>query len=445
MANFTRIYFRDSTITTIKQLFDKEKIVNISVQDFLNVQDPFGETKNRDVLFTAYTEQQKKDLGLNTANDIQEGTLIYPQATLYLPINNATTNSIKNESKFIKNEDYDAFLANEQKKIVGGVDYVTSDVIKSYPQANVWIWCKSLDDTNTDSIVGRIINLTDFLENLSTNVSETGGNFSIEIPLIPAKERILSDPNVNKQSTKQVGGWDFDLLNSYKYQTNEITERIYKESIHQNQEGIEEIFDKTSGELVVNKFIPSLRRDNLPMLGVSVNDIVFIKLERLRNESNEQVKDLYVDPRGLVNEVFDMVGLVDSVTVDTNYQNTTIKIQGRDLMKLILDDGTFFFPNSTSDPNAQAGVFINQDEEKGDGSNTTNKLQSILKGSVDSTSRFIGTGLITPWYNAWNRNIETVIDTLIKTLANIQICPDSLFEPYGEKRTRFNKTKTVKK
>lgn len=436
MANYTRIYFRDSTITTVKQLFDKEKIVNISVQDFLNVQDPNSENKNRDILFTAYTEQQKRDLGLNSSNDIQEGTLIYPPATLYAPLDKVTTNLIKNESRFIKNEDYDAFLANEQKKIVGGVDYVTSDVIKSYPIANVWIWCKSLDESNSDSIIGKVINVTDFLENLSTNVSETGGNFSIDLPLIPAKETLLKGLRSNEN---QSGRWDFDLSNSSTYNTNGITERVFKESIHQDEETVE------IGSLNEIKFTPSLRRDNFPMLAVAVNDIVFIKFERLRNESNEQVKDLYVDPRGFVNEVFDMIGLVDSVKADTNYQTTTIKIQGRDLMKLILDDGSFFFPNSTSDPNAQAGVFVNQDEEKGDGSNTTNKFQSILKGSVDSTSRFIGTGIITPWYNPQARNMESVIDTLIKTLANIQICPDSLFEPYGEKRTRFKKNKTVKK
>jgi hypothetical protein len=50
-----------------------------------------------------------------------------------------------------------------------------------------------------------------------------------------------------------------------------------------------------------------------------------------------------------------------------------------------------------------------------------------------------------PMFLPTARTIENVVDLLIKTLANIEICPDEIFEPYGDKRTKFRKEKVKQK
>jgi hypothetical protein len=452
MAKFTKIYYRNAELSSIKSLFDSEKIKDISINDFLETKDPNTEIKNRDALFTAYTEQQKKDLNLNSSSDIKEDTPIYPPAVLWVQKDKTTLDLITSESKFIKKEDFDSFLSMAQKNLVENRDYVKSQAIKSYPECTLWIWSKSIERklTSNNSIYGVILNLTDYIQDLRTNVTETGGNFQITIPFVPMVGNVGQiGENVIAGQRSIPGGWSIDKTNENKIIKEDGTvERVYNEEIH------------TSGVLGVNKVAlkndspysldnlfysvdNSLRKIDIGTAGLSVNDIVFIKFERLALEHNQYINDLYVDPSALNNEVFDMIGLIDSVTTNTNNTNDiSITITGRDCMKLILDDGSFFFPNSYADPNAKGGIFKNIDENRGDKMNTFNNLKRTENGSA---GRFIVTGMIMPMFLPTARTIENVVDLLIKTLANIEICPDEIFEPYGDKRTKFRKEKVKQK
>lgn len=431
MAKFTKIYYTQSFITTIKQLFDVQKIVNLKVEDFLNQKDPYGEVTNRDALFEAYTEQQKTDLGLSTSSDIKEETPIYPPAVLYIPIDNATVNVIKNESQFVQNVDFDFFLSEAQKNIVNSNDYIKPTVIKSYPEISVWMWCKSVEPQQSYSthIQGSIINITDFIEDLKISVSETGGNFQITTPIIPAIFSQNSADNLKKSSTVR-----FDVSKSKTYNNTGINEKVVTIGLH---DGISSIASPIS-----NINLQRERVLNMAHVGMNVNDIVFIKFERLKVETNQFVNDLYVDPAALNNEVFDLIGLIDSIDVQTDSGNITNSISGRDLMKLIIDDGTFFFPNSFSDPDAQKGVFQNIDESKGDGVSAFNNL---IRTEGGSAGRFIETGLIMPFFIPSARTVGNIASLLVKTLSNIEICPDSLFDYYGDKRTMYKKENKTKK
>jgi|GEM_PF-5100165 len=437
MAKYNKIHYRDNEIKTIKQLFDAEKIVDITADDFLNEADPHTQIKNRDALFAAYTEQQKKDLGLNTSDDIKEDTQIYPPATLWVTIDKTTTNLITVESEFIQNKDFDAFLSEAQKSLINNTDYITSNVAKTYPEVTVWVWSKSFERSKVqaDRIGGTIVNITDFIQDLKINVSESGGNFDFVIPPIPMRPQVMKNENANDAALQ--GGWQIDTTNQNKIIKDDgLIERVFKaDEIHQN---IANIYSGQSFGSTDN----SIRSINIGTVGFSVNDIVFIKFERLKVERNIYINDLYVDPEALNGEVFDMIGLIDSIDVSTDINDVSISISGRDCMKLILDDGTFFFVNSYANPNSQSGVFKNVDENHGDGLNAYGSKYPIQQGSA---SRFILTGVIEGWWNPTARTISNVLDFLIKTLANIEICPDDLFESYGDKRTRFKKEKVKKK
>lgn len=438
MPKYVKIYYRDPDLDTVKKLFDVEKVVDLTIADFLDMKDPYTSKKNRDALFMAYTEQQVKDLGLGSSADISETTKIYPPATLYIQTDKATLNVITNESVFTQTKDYDAFLSEQMKSLVNSRDYVKSNVTKSYPEATLWIWSKSFEASTWSfgSVGGTILNMSDFIEDMRITTAETGGSFQIQLPMIPVKSLSTEVKADGTSSDETI--WRIDTSNQKKYENEEgNTERVFKESIH-----LTEAVSVNAGTANTSDQ-NQMRRMNIGPVAFSVNDIVFIKFERLKLESNLYVDDLYVDPHALNNEVFDMIGLIDSVVTSTDSGDVSITISGKDCIKMLIDDGSFFFANSYSDPKAQKGIFQNIDENRGDGINTFNNLTRTDNGSA---GRFIATGMIMPFFIPSARTIENVLDLLIKTLANIEICPDELFEPYGDKRTRFKKeTKKQKK
>jgi len=449
---YIRIYYRNPDITSIKKLFEEEKIVNISISDFLEMEDPYKKKKNKDSLFEAYTEQQKSDLGLNSSDDIKETTPIYPPAVLYVNVENATIDILKNDSKFIKREDYRAFLDKEIEKIVNNEGYTKFDVIKTYPQANFWVWCKAIEyfEHRKLEIGGTILNFSDFIQNMKISLTETGGNFTITIPSIPAGKRLFSNPN-DPNDIADFESWDFTDSQTQKYETENGTERVIRTTLDLDESEAGVIIQGRSKNSNIKRkyrYIPETRSSNFPLLSLNTNDIVFLKFERLNLEENSPENGLLINNDKLPNEVFDLIGLIDNVTVEANNSEVNVTITGRDLTKLILDDGSFFFFNSYSAPQSQSGVFTNANENQGDGTSTLNKL---LAGNVDSAGRFFGngsghgSGIIMPWFNPSARTIGSVLDVLIKQLANIQICPDSLFEYYGDRRTRFTKETITKK
>jgi hypothetical protein len=326
MPKFIKIYYRDPELDTVKKLFDAEKVVDLKVSEFLDQKDPYTERKNRDALFMAYTEQQKKDLGLNSSADISESTTIYPPATLYIQTDKATMNLITNESKFTRTEDYDAFLSAQMKNIVENRDYIKSDVSKTYPEATLWVWSKSFEHEtfNSTSIGGRILNLSDFIEDLRITTADTGGSFQITLPMVTVRSigTIKNNGELGNGST-----WRIDSTQSKKYEnsTGQL-ERVYSTSMH---EDLTRVTSTAKDPSKIKRTSNATRQLHIGDVAFNVNDIVFIKFERLKLESNLHVDDLYVDPHALNGEVFDMIGLIDSVTTDTNSSDVSITIAGR--------------------------------------------------------------------------------------------------------------------
>ena len=87
---------------------------------------------------------------------------------------------------------------------------------------------------------------------------------------------------------------------------------------------------------------------------VQINDIVFIRFERLRLEGSsdsENANDLFVPLNKLANNgpnynVWDMIGFVDSVmeTYSSEDNSKSTVISGRDIAKMFVEDGSYFIP-----------------------------------------------------------------------------------------------------
>lgn len=427
MAQFVRIDYRDKRVTTIKDLLDQQKITSITAKDFLEVKNPTTGFKNRDELFLAYTAQQKKELGIKSSADISESTKIYPPAMLWVQTDKVQIDVIKYDSQFVKPEYSQSFISDQISKIINSSGYYKDEFTKIYPKCSVWVWVKTLepnsknpgksDSYNMNVLNGRIINVSPFIQDVNIGVTDSGGNFSITLPFIPGTTLPLSDEDTGGYSKPAA------YYNQHKLDVNEI---MFLEN----------------GEVVVDTTIFKYgeRRTNFLNMIMQSNDLVFIKFEKLAAEPENIIDELFVSERNLPNQYFDMIGLIDSVVQPTRPEDIGVNIQGRDMMKLLLDDGSFFFPNSYVSKDFEKNILINSTGQS-DGSNA----QNILSERSNPEGRIVSDGMIQEFFQAGSRTINSALSTLIRTLSNIEVAPSSLFDFYGDKRSTFNVNKRVNK
>ena len=190
---------------------------------------------------------------------------------------------------------------------------------------------------------------------------------------------------------------------------------------------------------------------------ISSNDILFISFEKL---DMELLKDFYKDVNGedyyqgdrdnlkvsskLSQGVYDMIGLVDEVKVVTNSQSSEayVEITGRDLMKLLIEDGSFFFnPSTTSDPSR---VFANEQSYGKQGDiREADVMNNTYNNPINRLRRV--TGEIDIFANRINMDISYILKGVISQLANVEVVPGYVFETWGEDRTKYIELEPEKK
>jgi hypothetical protein len=349
------IYFRDKKIESVKELLDINNCKNISVTEFLDSINPVTGRKNREEVFLAYTKQQKKELSITTPADIGDSTPIYSPAVFWVAQDKINIDVISNENNFVRKESTNVFVGEEINKIINSSGYYLDTVNKTYPKCSVWIWIKTMENnrnqtgTISQNIVGRLINVSSFVQNINISVTETGGNFSISLPFIPASASYA------KSESSSYDTIDFDM------------EQIRMLG------GEEYVIDTTL-------FKYGERRINFLNVAMQANDLVFIKLEKLQVEKDTIIDDLFLNPSNLPNQYYDMIGLIDKVPQNVSPEDTSVTVTGRDLMKLFIDDGTFFFPNSFVSKTFDQGLFINS-KGQADAANANSKTFNGIKSS----------------------------------------------------------------
>ena len=140
-------------------------------------------------------------------------------------------------------------------------------------------------------MVGELVNITSWLSSITTNVTETGGNFSLGLNLIDL--------------VKLRGGKNY-----------------YSDAVI-----------NTYGDVNNAAYLQSLLREN---------DLIFIKFERIQLEEDNDIEQ--TDKLKVHNSIWDMIGLIDRTTIDASAIDTTLTVAGRDLIKLLIDDQNFFIP-----------------------------------------------------------------------------------------------------
>lgn len=392
----------DSNDSTIGKFFSRNETLlsDISLVSFLKYK---GGTDKSNIqrLRDSYTQSQLfyyehilltvenstiKFLNENVSNK-SIGELPFNQGTkIILPKDNFKTELtfIRGKNQDLEQKDSAFYFAEKLLQLLNDPGYlpiqnltregrdITVELINENCQ--VYLWSRSL---------GKIIDISNFIQNLSTNKSEIGSfNFSLS-PI-----HNISDSNfINDQ----------DVLNYFVL----------------NNDG----------------------QNNLDFFykNIQYNDIIFIRFEKLKLESETEKsfnRDFEVNQSELPKKVWDMIGLVDSVSQTSNYSNTdyVINVTGRDFYKLLVEDGSYFL----SLRYLNNGQTIFNFEEKNDKFFKRNVINS--GGEDRGTFEYYE-------FQGGPRTIQDTIKFIINQLSNIEVLPDNqnIFSNYGDKRSQSYK------
>ncbi|MDZ4227705.1 MAG: hypothetical protein U1E54_00505, partial [Candidatus Levybacteria bacterium] len=253
----------------------------------------------------------------------------------------------------------------------------SSDIdIRQY-NISVWVWSRSYSRNGT-----TLLDVSNYIENCSTIVNGSNNSFSISLQAVDEKSMKVGDEeidriNIDKNDTK---GSYYDFV---------------------------EPTTNTAERLPIPWFKKILQQ----------NDIFFIRFEQLECEStSDRVgsgKD--ISASNLPGKTFDMIGLVDRVNsrFNTNTNDMVVDVIGRDLTKLLVEDGCYFFPLLFTE-NSETLFFNTQDDSKW-------FKRTFVKNTFDYLFAYK------------MQSIRDSLGFLVNQLANIGVCNDELFSSYDDK------------
>lgn len=325
MANYYPSLHLDSSIKTVKEFVDEPtsiaKFFINKYDDFLNFKNEFG-FSNRDRIWGRYVEEELLRQ-YSSPKNIDENSPLLVGTLLYIPKDKSFNEmlAISGEGLYLKQQNVNLNLSAFLRQLLEDKGYVRSAVLKTesgsgeinhlHEFAQIWLYSKALD---------RIIDLTRFVNAISTNVSEIG-SFNLTLSAIKNLNEVFN-----------VGDSSISLSHFIK----------------QNEEGY-------------------IHEDPYFFKNIQYNDLIFISFEKLDMESRDIWGDLYnpyIEKQQLAGQVFDMIGSVDSVSV--SYLGSTndinISVSGRDLSKVLIEDGAYFLPYVLLNNSAEFFVNINKED-----------------------------------------------------------------------------------
>jgi len=356
MSNFEdyiEFTHRDVVITTIDGfVFDPTSIVRgwtagalLRYEDqegILNIDRVFGkytqeeQAENRDAFFKdkelilSFTQEE-----LAVSSVPLELELLKPNTVFVIPKDRLSREAVIGEGKQVVKEEFDVFLANKLKELLQDIAYfpVQKTSIKNlggvtkaqFPRVSVWLWSRALSIPNSgleseeaqeEAPEGTIINLSPYIINQSTSVTKTGGSFSLSLP-----------PLIGRFDKEK--GWVIKEGSLSKFK--DIEHYVSEGDVHRIEEG-----ERKRNHFYFHNIIGE-------------NDIVFIRFETLNAEIEKRIinnNKAEINKNELPGNIYDMIGLVDSAPIIYNAENSsvTINVNGRDLIKVLIEDSCIFHP-----------------------------------------------------------------------------------------------------
>lgn len=374
LGKFETYIHNDPSITTITDFLEKKNGIassfNDNKEDFLNYDGDTG-ISNLDSIYNKYTDSEKEENTKDVSIELLKvnTNLLIPKTLL-----NKEILSISGINQFLEQGDFKAFYGKALLQLLNDPLYrpkirykynEQESFTSLFPHASVWIYVGSLNS---------ILNVTPYIININTNITKQGGTFNLTLP-----------PVVNLKDD------DLYKFNDEFYSNNNLLGGITGEN----------------NEFFFHKVIQD-------------NDIVFIKFEKLEIERNERLEDFVLSKSVLANQIYDMIGLVDVNSRSTSFSNNdvVISITGRDFAKLLIDDGSYFFPLLYIEGSEDTFVNIQDDRKFLQRTFVTGKYDSLFSYSL--------------------RSIRTTMQFIINQLSNLGVVDKDvdLFSSYGERRTK---------
>jgi len=282
----------------------------ISKSDFLKF-NPQGKS-NADRIFSNYSQEDQKSQNIKDKYSKFDLDIIKHGTVVFLPVSELQEQLYMTSGKNLfmdQNQSLEAYFVDEQKVLQQDPRYVKLEKIYSggnidvqtiEENCQVWLYVKSID---------KLLDISPFVNSLTISKTDIG-QFSIDLcPIeivINRESNSIASIFVNESKGKE-------YLNDY---------------------GIKSI-DGTLNLSFYEKYCQQ-------------NDTVFIRFEKLQLEEDIKIdkfgsNNIEVSKQSIPNQIFDMIGLVDSIGSNINFESTdySVSITGRDLMKTLVEDGAY--------------------------------------------------------------------------------------------------------
>lgn len=423
------LYHRNKQIKTIEQFMEKELIYDITPNELFEL--------NRNVIFQQMTDSDKKIMKSNSGKYPESGADLNVDSWLPCPcklkINPSKVTAeiaINQTNAQVDTSDFYAFAEKKIQEILQNEGYKIENTTKQNIDCQVFGWFKSLYALGLSSVKKKresmkksswseYADLSRHIISLATTVTVNGGSFVIRLPIISSR----SSGIVGFSTSEKINNGEKDYVGQF----GRAQKKLYN-------------FGTSRGEYFAKSSFNDLSSNYFNWL-ISSNDLLFISFEKLKMELNRQEyasgdEDQFDIQTSISDGVYDMIGLVDDVSVvsDSNSSTGYVEVTGRDLMKLLIEDGTFFFnPSTTSDPSA---VFMNEQSYGKQGDiREADVLHNTYNNPINRLRRI--TGEIDIFANRINMDIGYILKGVISQLANVEIVPSYVFDSWGEERTKY--------
>lgn len=413
------LYNRDKNMD-IKKFMERNYIYGITYQELFKL--------NKEFIFQQYADSDKEEYKKRhkkwptSANDLSVDDYLPAPCELRINPSKVTAEvAVISTNAQVNTKDFYAFADEKIQSIYQNEGTSLGEHgSKRQPGCSVFGWFKSryFVGKGTQGVVqksfkesGEFVILTNHVISLATNVTANGGSFTLKLPVIKGEGELEKIYEEKEDEEMQPIKGDV------------IGERA-NVSRAEFQEPVSNFFSRTCFQDVDANYFSWL---------IGSNDLIFISFEEMENEwilESESAEKI------LSENVFDMIGLVDEVKVIKDAQSGTasVEVTGRDLMKLLIEDGSFFFNNSTSSDPSQ--VFVN---DQSYGKQGDVKEANFLSDKYNNPiNRVRGvSGQVDIFANHINMDISYILKGVISQLANVEIVPGYVFESWGDDRTKY--------
>jgi hypothetical protein len=344
------------------------------VSEFLAIKNDSGISNCEQIKKLYVTDEEKKKNP--NCETLKTGTMLFiPNSEI-----NKELQAILGKDLFLEQEDFFAFQNEEYKKLLRDKTFIQSSKYRLVTNSGktsidhielsckVWIYSRALD---------KILDVTAYVQSLSTSVSLQGGNFSVMLSL--KQDEII------------------------KYFTNTAIIEYFSTT------------DNSFGDFFSKVF--------------QQNDVIFIRFEKLEIEKDrrEELDKFEIPFNELSGKIYDMIGLVDNTSIPLlyEYNNMNFTLSGRDLTKLIIEDGSYFYPYALIQ--GGKGFYINASKD-------TKALKRLF---VDAKYNIL--------FAYSFRTIRNTLAFIFNQLSNIGIVPEGnqLFSSFKKPAERFENGKYV--